>query len=100
MPACEILIATSGVRRAIRDNETHLISGMIETGSTYGMQTMDQAIIDWVAQKRISSHDAIPRLMSQKSRELLGCDVDINFDISIPPPAEPAPGEPVSAEKG
>ena len=73
---------------------------MIETGSTHGMQTMDQAIIEWVAQKRISIQDAIPRLMSQKSRELLGCDDEIDFDISIPPPAEPVPGEPVSAEKG
>ncbi len=95
VPACEILMATSGVRRAIRDNETHLISGMIETGSTYGMQTMDQAIIDWVAQKRISIQDAIPRLLSQKSRELLGCDGEGDFDIPIPPP-----GEPVSAGKG
>ncbi len=92
VPACEILMATSGVRRAIRDNETHLISGMIETGSTHGMQTMDQAIIDRVAQKRISIRDAIPRLMSQKSRELLGCEDDIDFDISIPPPAEPVAG--------
>ena len=95
VPACEILIATSGVRRAIRDNETHLITGMIETGSKNGMQTMDRAIIEWVAQKRISIQDAIPRLMSQKSRELLGCDDDIDFDIAIPPVAEP-----VSAEKG
>jgi twitching motility protein PilT len=95
VPACEILMATSGVRRAIRDNETHLISGMIETGSTHGMQTMDQAIIELVAQKCISTQEAIPRLMSQKSRELLGCEDDIDFDVPIP-----LSDALVSAEKG
>ena len=85
IPACELLVATSGVRRAIRDNEAHLIPGMIETGSTQGMLTMDQSIVDLVAQKRISVADAVPRLVSEKSKELLGADEE--FDLHIPIPA-------------
>ncbi len=89
IPACEILVATPGVRRAIRDNEAHLIPAMIETGSAQGMRTMDQSIIEWVAQKRISTPDALVRLLGKKSRELLGCDESIDRDIPIPPPAHP-----------
>lgn len=84
IPACEILVATSAVRRAIRDNETHLIPGMIEIGSAHGMQAMDQAILEWVARKRISAADALPRLTSQKSRELLGYDADVDAVPSTP----------------
>lgn len=80
IPACEILTATGGLRRAIRDNETHLIPSMIETGSVHGMQTMDQAILNWVAQKRIAVADALPRMVSRKSRELLGYDQDADLD--------------------
>ncbi len=44
------------------------------------MQTMDQAILDWVAQKRIAVADALPRIISKKSRELLGYDADTDLD--------------------
>ena len=88
VPACELLVACSGVRRAIRDNETHLIPGMIETGRTRGMLTMDQSIIDLVAQKRISVADALPRLVSQKSKELLGADDGLDLRISAGPVAD------------
>lgn len=44
VPAAELLFATDAVRRAIRDNETHLIHGIIETGRNSGMITLEQSL--------------------------------------------------------
>lgn len=48
-PALELLVTTSAIRRAIRDNETHLIPGMIETGAKFGMSLMDHSLAQLVA---------------------------------------------------
>lgn len=61
VPAAEILIATPGIRRAIRENETHLIGGMIEMGMAQGMRTMDSAIAELVAAGRIPRTLALTR---------------------------------------
>jgi len=59
VPAIEILIATPAVRRAIRDRETHLVAGMIETGRGAGMQAMDASIASLVKAGRITAGDAM-----------------------------------------
>ncbi len=61
VPAAEILIATPGIRRAIRENETHLINGMIEMGMAQGMRTMDAAIAELAAAGRITRMLALTR---------------------------------------
>jgi len=61
VPAVEIMVATPAIRRAIRDNETHLLHGMIETGKSLGMQTMDNAIADLARARRISASDAMAK---------------------------------------
>ena len=61
IPACEIMIPTSGIRRAIRDNEVHLVPGMIETGRTSGMQLMDTAIADLIASGHITLADGLAK---------------------------------------
>ena len=61
VPAIEILIANAAVRRAIRDNETHLLAGMIETGRGSGMQSMDSAIAALAAEGRISTGEALAK---------------------------------------
>lgn len=42
--ALEIMIATHAIRNLIRENKTAQIQGAIQTGSKYGMQTMDMAL--------------------------------------------------------
>ena len=61
VPAAELMICTPAVRRAIRDRETHLIPGMIETGKSMGMQSMDESIACLVAGGHISPHEAMAR---------------------------------------
>lgn len=45
-PALEIMIGTPAVRNLIRESKTHQLSSMIQTGKKYGMQLLDDAIMD------------------------------------------------------
>ncbi len=54
----EILIATSAVRNQIREEKTHQLHSAIQTGGTYGMQTMDQALKRYLEKGVISKEVA------------------------------------------
>ena len=69
VPAVEILINTSAIARAIRDGETHLIGGMVETGANRGMQTLDAAILSLVQGDRISRSDALSKAVDPERLE-------------------------------
>jgi len=56
--ALEIMIATSAVRNLIREGKTHQISSSIQTGKKYGMQLLDDAIMEHLNAGRISPDDA------------------------------------------
>jgi twitching motility protein PilT len=56
--ALEILIATSAVRNLIRESKTYQIPSMMQTGKKYGMQLMDDGIMDLYTRGWISSDDA------------------------------------------
>ncbi|MCD4813071.1 PilT/PilU family type 4a pilus ATPase [bacterium] len=56
--ACEILIPTSAVRNLIREEKEQQISAVMQTGSEYGMQTMNQALFD-LYQKQLVTYNEI-----------------------------------------
>jgi len=56
--ALEILIANSAVRNLIRESKTFQIPSMIQTGKKYGMQLLDDAIMELVNKGWISPDDA------------------------------------------
>jgi twitching motility protein PilT len=56
--ALEIMIANPAVRNLIREGKTYQIPSMIQTGKKYGMQTLDDAIMQHLQAKRISADDA------------------------------------------
>jgi len=56
--ALEIMIATPAVRNLIREGKTFQIPSMIQTGKKYGMQTLDDAIMNFLNKKMISADDA------------------------------------------
>lgn len=58
VPALEILIANPAVRNLIREGKTHQINSMIQTGKKYGMQLLDDAIMELFEKRRISADDA------------------------------------------
>ncbi len=56
--ALEILIVTPAVRNLIRDNKTFQIPTILQTGKKYGMQSLDDGIMDLLNKRRISPEDA------------------------------------------
>ena len=56
--ALEILIATPAVRNLIREQKTYQIPSMIQTGKKYGMQLLDDSIMDLCNRGWISAEDA------------------------------------------
>lgn len=56
--ALEILIATPAVRNLIREGKTYQILSAMQTGKKYGMQTLDDAIMEYLEKKMISSDEA------------------------------------------
>ncbi len=65
--AFEILIGTPAVRNLVREAKTHQINSMIQTGKKYGMQLLDDAIMDLCKQGKISPDDAYTRA-NEKAR--------------------------------
>jgi twitching motility protein PilT len=56
--ALEILIANPAVRNLVREAKTHQIPSMIQTGRKYGMQLMDDAIMELYNKGWVSADEA------------------------------------------
>jgi len=56
--ALEILVANSAVRNLIRESKTYQIPSMIQAGKKYGMQLLDDAIMDLLSRGWISGDEA------------------------------------------
>jgi len=61
VPSVETLTATPAIRSLIRDGKTHQIYSHLQTGSKYGMQTMDQALLELYKSKAISAEECLAR---------------------------------------
>ncbi len=56
--AYEIMVATPAIRNLIRESKIAQMYSAIQTGSSHGMQTLDQALLDLVRRNVISSATA------------------------------------------
>jgi twitching motility protein PilT len=56
--ALEILIATHAMRNMIRENKTYQIISSIQTGKKYGMQSLDDSILELLNKKMIFPEEA------------------------------------------
>lgn len=70
--ALEILIATPAVRNLIREAKTYQIPGMVQTGKKYGMQLLDDAIMNLLKKGFIGADEAYAKANDKsKFRPLL-----------------------------
>ncbi len=58
MAVLEILVVTPAVSNLIREGKTFQIPSAIQTGKKYGMQSLDDAILEALEAKKISPEDA------------------------------------------
>lgn len=58
----EVLIGTSGIRNMIREDKIYQIDTMIQTGSKYGMITMDAYMEKLLQEGKVDKKDALAKL--------------------------------------
>ncbi len=63
---CEVLVCTSAIRNLIRSAKTHQIYSIMQTGGSYGMQTMDQGLARLVRDGLISESVAYDRSRNEE----------------------------------
>ena len=59
--AMEMMVATPAIRNLIREEKVHQIYSALQSGSKYGMQTMNQSLADLVRRRLITREDALNR---------------------------------------
>jgi twitching motility protein PilT len=67
--AVEIMIGTDAIRNLIREGKTEQIASYMQTGSTYGMQTMDQAFKDLIHRRIVAPEEVLA--FNGKPQEIL-----------------------------
>jgi twitching motility protein PilT len=64
--ALEILVVTYAVSNLIREAKTHQLPSAMQTGKKYGMQTLDDAIMELLMKKWISPEDAYDKAIDKQ----------------------------------
>jgi twitching motility protein PilT len=67
----EILLKTPGLPNIIREGNTPMITTIIQSGKNQGMQLMDDALMGFVEEKRITAHEAFMKAMNKSRFEAL-----------------------------
>jgi twitching motility protein PilT len=57
----EVLVCTPAIKAVIREGKTHQIYSLMQAGQKFGMQTMNQALLQAVLDKSLSQEDAFER---------------------------------------
>lgn len=57
----EVLVCTPAIRAVIREGKTHQIYGLMQAGTKFGMQTMNQSLLAAVRRRHLSREAALER---------------------------------------
>src|SRR5438105_2511632 len=63
--ALEIMVCTNAVSNLIREGKTHQMPSAIQTGKKFGMQSLDDAILEHLNAKRIGAEDAYDKCIDK-----------------------------------
>jgi twitching motility protein PilT len=66
VPCAEVLVCTSAIRNLIRQSKTHQIYSLMQVGSSFGMQTMDQSLARLVRDGLITESIAYDRSANEE----------------------------------
>ena len=69
VPAVEVMTTTEAVSNLIREAKTYQLRNAMQTGAQYGMQTLDQALLELSRAGVISREDAVSRSANQKEMD-------------------------------
>ena len=64
--AAETMISTTAIQNMIREGKTYQIESALQTGSKYGMKTMDMSIVELYKKKLISYEDALSHAVDKE----------------------------------
>lgn len=72
--AFEVMTGTPAIRNLIREGKTHQIQTMIQTGSQYGMQTMDSDLMNLYRSRRIDKETLEKYIMDEQNlrKQMMG----------------------------
>ncbi len=65
VPAVEVMVRSDAIANVIRENKVHQLPGIIDSGSAWGMVSMDRSLIDWVKKGIVDPHEALNRAHNQ-----------------------------------
>jgi twitching motility protein PilT len=69
----EIMVTTPAVRNLIREEKIHQIYSSMQAGQKFGMQTMNQSLLDLVQKRKITREEALNRsMLPEELSQLLG----------------------------
>ena len=66
---CEVLVCTPAIKAIVREGKTHQIYSLMQAGQKFGMQTMNQALLQAVLDKALTPEDALERSMDRVELE-------------------------------
>jgi len=64
------MIGVPAIKNLIREGNVHHIQNVIETGSKYGMQSMDQAVVDLYRKRFIDKSDVVSNIKDKEREEI------------------------------
>ena len=70
VPALEILINTSTVKKLLEENRLDKLSAAIETGVEDGMQTFNQALFNLVKERKVTEKEALAKATNPQALEM------------------------------
>ncbi len=77
--ACEVMVATPGIRNLVREGKVHQVYSAMQAGGRFGMQTMDMSLASHVKAGRITQQMAYERCHDpEELQRLVGAAGDLS----------------------
>jgi len=76
VPVVEVMLAIPAIKNLIREGKTYQMMNIIQTGTQYGMQTLNQSLVDLCKRKIITCDQALAKTTdTEELSEMLGRQV-------------------------